>query len=154
MERCDSLSTFTAGFLVVRSPLPLRLRLSSSLPSDPTPAGGPGALWCGRSFAACRWSVRASQVPGELSCAYALLSDPGGTRATRLYGGLTRPPKWQRRRLPAGEAISGLNHTALALAVYASTRPLRGALQDSLPAAGQALPGGIGYPQSSNERFL
>src|SRR3954469_9160654 len=26
--------------------------------------------------------------------------------------------------------------------------------QDSLPAAGQALPDGIGYPQGSNERFL
>jgi hypothetical protein len=25
--------------------------------------------------------------------------------------------------------------------------------QDSLPAAGQALPGGLGYPQGSNERF-
>jgi len=79
--------------------------------------------------------------------------DPGGTRATRPKGGLTRPPEWRNRRLPAGEAISGLNGTAWALAVYASPRPLLTATQDSLPAAGQALPGGIGYPQGSIERF-
>src|SRR3954452_16409047 len=40
-----------------------------------------------------------------------------------------------------------------------SLSPLRspgypGATQDSLPAAGQALPGGVGYPQGSCERFL
>jgi hypothetical protein len=41
----------------------------------------------------------------------------------------------------------------LALAVYASQWSLLAPTQNSLPAAGQALPGGIGYPQSSYERF-
>ena len=49
--------------------------------------------------------------------------------------------------------LSRLNSTALALAVYASQWSLLAPTQDSLPAAGQALPGGIGYPQGSYERF-
>ena len=42
--------------------------------------------------------------------------------------------------------LSRLNSTALALAVYASQWSLLAPTQDSLPAAGQALPGGIGLP--------
>jgi hypothetical protein len=49
--------------------------------------------------------------------------------------------------------ISGLNHTAFDLAVYASQGRSPATTQDSLPAAGPALPGGIGYPQGSDERF-
>src|SRR5258707_13848886 len=51
------------------------------------------------------------------------------------------------------EVISGLHHTASALAVYASLCGFRRTTQDSLLAAGQALPDGIGYPQGSYERF-
>ena len=39
--------------------------------------------------------------------------------------------------------ISGLDRTALGLAVYASQWKSPSPTQDSLPAAGQALPGGI-----------
>src|SRR5262249_21985957 len=39
------------------------------------------------------------------------------------------------------------------LVVYASSRGSPRPTQDSLLAAGQALPGGIGYPQGSDERF-
>src|SRR5579862_6226231 len=49
--------------------------------------------------------------------------------------------------------ISGLNRTALALAVYASPPALPQRTQDSLLVAGQALPDGNGYPQGFNERF-
>ena len=49
--------------------------------------------------------------------------------------------------------ISGLNRTASDLAVYASQGWSPPTTQDSLPAAGQALPDGIGYPQGSIERF-
>ena len=44
------------------------------------------------------------------------------------------------------EVISGLNNTALALAVYASQCGSHRPTQDSLLAARQALPDGIGYP--------
>ena len=50
-------------------------------------------------------------------------------------------------------SLSRLNSTAFALAVYASQAGCPGTTQDSLPAAGQALPGGVRYPQGSNERF-
>jgi len=51
------------------------------------------------------------------------------------------------------EVISGLNGTALALAVYASSGGSPHQTQDSLPVAGQALPDGIDYPQGPYERF-
>ena len=49
--------------------------------------------------------------------------------------------------------ISGLNRTAFDLAVYASQWQLPDTTQDSLPAAGPALPDGIVYPQGSCEEF-
>jgi hypothetical protein len=49
--------------------------------------------------------------------------------------------------------ISGLNRTAFDLAVYASQWGSPATAQDSLPAAGPALPDGIGYPQGFAERF-
>jgi hypothetical protein len=55
--------------------------------------------------------------------------------------------------LTARSLISGLNSTAFTLAVYASSSGSLRPTQDSLLAAGQALPGGIGYPQGSVERF-
>ena len=48
--------------------------------------------------------------------------------------------------------LSRLNRTALGLAVYASSGALPRKTQNSLPAAGQALPDG--YPQGCAERFL
>ena len=55
--------------------------------------------------------------------------------------------------LAARSLISGLDSTAFALAVHASSEGSPPPTQDSLPAARQALPGGIGYPQGSDERF-
>src|SRR6266487_5241686 len=50
---------------------------------------------------------------------------------------------------PTTTSLSRLDHTACPLAVYAWRPGLPMATQDSLPAAGHALPGGIGYPQGS-----
>jgi hypothetical protein len=49
--------------------------------------------------------------------------------------------------------LSGLNHTAFDLAVYASQGGSPLTTQDSLLAAGPALPGGIRNPQGPDERF-
>jgi hypothetical protein len=49
--------------------------------------------------------------------------------------------------------ISGLNHTAFDLAVYASQCRSPATTQHSLPAAGLAVPDGTGYAQGSDERF-
>src|SRR5262249_43355855 len=56
------------------------VRLLSSLPADPTPTCGPGAFGSGcPTPVVSRWSRRVSQVPGQPSCTYARVSDPGGT---------------------------------------------------------------------------
>jgi len=81
-----------------------------------------------------------------------VLYDPGRTDTSGPYDVPTRPPSRPCRRL-SRVVLSRLNSTALALAVYASQWSLLAPTQDSLPAAGQALPGGIGYPQGSDERF-
>ena len=53
--------------------------------------------------------------------------------------------------------LSGLNHMAFALVVYASQLSFPSqnctATQDSLPAGGQPLPDGIGYPQDYSVKF-
>jgi hypothetical protein len=51
------------------------------------------------------------------------------------------------------EVISGLNHSASAHAVYASQCGSHHPTQDSLLAAGPALPDRIAYPSDSTERF-
>ena len=96
---------------------------------------------------------RASHVPGEPSCAYALLFDPGGTDAPGHRDAPTRPPCEPRRRLPRAICLSGLNHTASALAVYASQPRLPGHHARLASGCRPALPGGIRYPQGSCERF-
>ena len=86
-------------------------------------------------------------------CAYALFSDPGGTEPPGPTVIRRGPRDVQDEGSPRVFQISGLNRTALTLAVYASQWLSPAPTQDSLPAAGLALPGGIGYPQGSNERF-
>ena len=75
------------------------------------------------------------------SCAYALLFDPGRTSTPHQLGVSVLPPYPIRRRLPR-RTISGLDHTALAPAVYASRQVLRPAMPDSLAAGGEPLPRG------------
>lgn len=137
----------------------LRLAVPSCAPAfvssfGPTPAKRPGAFWTGspRQFVQ-DGSDRTSQVPGEPLCAYALFSDPGGTERTRPIRCSGTAPARNTTKAPSDAVISGLNRTALALAVYASQCGSHRPTQDSLLVAGQALPGGIDYPQGSIERF-
>ena len=94
-----------------------------------------------------------SQVPRQPPCAFALLSDPGQTPTPGpIFDAAMLFPLFRRRKLSA-TSISGLYHTAFALAVYASCRSCPTTTQDSLPAGGQPLPDGIGYPLGCAERF-
>jgi hypothetical protein len=61
----------------------------------------------------------ASHVPGGSSRAYALLCDPGGTDSPGHGGDSVLPPHLSSTKAPT-TGLSGLNHTACALAVYAS----------------------------------
>ena len=65
------------------------------------------------------WMRQVSHVPGESSCAYAMLSDPGGTRGPG-HSAHRRGPLTQARKGLTTLRISRLNRTASALAVYAS----------------------------------
>jgi len=63
-------------------------------------------------------------------------------------------PAMTTTKAPTRFQLSRLNRTASGLAVYASSGVLPRKTQNSLPAAGQALPDGLGYPQGCYERFL
>ena len=62
-------------------------------------------------------------------------------------------PRYCPTRWLTTMVTSRLNHAAFDPDVYASQRRSPATTHDSLPAAGSALPGGIGYPQGFNERF-
>jgi hypothetical protein len=124
-------------------------RLCSSLHSGPTTAAwglGPSGSAVPKGRVLSRWSRRASQVPGEPSCAYAVFLDPGQTDSARLFSGSTRPLVSANRGLLA----CGFSRGSIArLRHWLSTLRRMGlptTTQDSLPAACQALPGGIGPP--------
>lgn len=94
----------------------------------------------------------AQRTMGNLSYTFALLSDPGRTAASDRCDTAARPPLCPKRGLPRmyfRGSITQLQHWLPTL-----RRPGHpGTTQDSLPVAGQALPDGLGYPQSSDERF-
>ena len=86
---------------------------------------------------------RNSQVPGEpqMRLRHAQAT-PVGSCASDRYDAATQAPATGRTRAPA-LGLSRFSHMALPLAVYASPRRLPARTQDSLPAAGQALPDGL-----------
>ena len=95
-------------------------------------------------------------LPGSRTthCPFALFFDPGRTEHIRPIRCDGMAPAMSTTKAPTKIQLSRLNRTALGLAVYASSRALPHATQNSLPAAGQALPDGIAYPQGCYERFL
>src|SRR5258707_12121736 len=95
-------------------------------------------------------------LPGSRTthCPFALFFDPVSTEHARPSTRVGLAPAMTTTKAPTRSQLSRLNRTASGLAVYASSRALPHATQNSLPAAGQALPDGIGYPQGCYERFL
>ena len=98
----------------------------------------------------------------ETSGSLRFLGNPGGhcpcsstpAGSGRLSGPrvscLTRPPPVSTTKAPS-VSISGLNHTTFDLTVYASQEWLPSHHARLAFGAGPALPGGIRYPQGSNE---
>ena len=76
-------------------------------------------------------------------CTHALLSDPGGTSAPGHLGAAMLPSAFRDGVGSHDDTVSGLNHTACVLAVYASQPWSPVATQDSLPAAGQLCRAGL-----------
>ena len=80
----------------------------------------------------------------------------GCQRMTQGRGGLLGLPRMalsSTTLLLAHWRLPRLNHTACSLAVYASSPASPLTAQDSLPAASQALPGGVEYPLGSSAEF-
>ena len=90
-----------------------------------------------------RGDDRISQVPGEPRLSVCTCSvDAGRTAGTRPVTVPQRGPWYRTAKAPA-KGLSTLNSMAFGLAVYASQCGLPRPTQDSLPAAGQALPDGL-----------
>ena len=117
-------------------------------------AGGFGSGTSPRRQYIKRW--RRQGVPsswGTLLCLRPALGPRRGPTLPGHYGSVGTAPRAFNYEGSPREVISGLNHTASALAVYAS--PGGSPHQDARLASGcwPALPDGIGYPQGSYERF-
>jgi hypothetical protein len=101
----------------------------------------PGSWYSGSRAGSFRGGGRVSQVPGQPFCPYALFLDPGRTEDVRPLRRLDMAPACVNNEGSRDEKVSGLDHTALGLAVYASQWRLPDTTQDSLPAARPSLAG-------------
>jgi hypothetical protein len=114
----------------------------------PRNSGGPiRIVWTGNNGL--------SHVPGEPQCAHALFLRPRWHQAARPITAARRglPYMMRTTSAPTISPLSRLNHTAYALAVYASQR---GSLRDHARLASgcrSALPGRTGYLLGSYEGF-
>ena len=68
------------------------VRLCSCLRPGPTPTWGLELCGLAAPASMSRWSRRASQVPGEPCCAYAVFFDPGGTHVPGLLRHVNAAP--------------------------------------------------------------
>ena len=96
------------------------------VPADARRSGcGPGVVYRTPQYRFIDGGDRSSQVPGGPHYERALLFDPGGTSALGHCRASMLPSAISTASAPTITIISGLNHTARSLAVYAS--------QDGLP---------------------
>ena len=115
-----------------------------SLPPDPVRPGRPGVVCPVSPAGNCRGDDRISQVPGEPPLSVcACSSTPAGLLAPDHLRSSSMAPATETTKAPAMTTLSKLNSMAFGLAVYASPGLLPHPTQDSLPAAGQALPDGL-----------
>jgi hypothetical protein len=148
-----ALPTRLLGFASAVPPL----AFAASLPPARTLAGGQGPLRLGRPTKADRIRRRRTGLPGSGGTLRQLcpgLRPRRDRHARPLRRADVAPRHANGEGYPPRGVISGLDVRASLLAVYASWGGSpHHCTQDSLPAAGQALPGGIAYPQGSDERF-
>jgi hypothetical protein len=139
------------------SPGDTRVASGHSLP--PGPDAGPAgreSLGFGHSHKADLRRGRAAGLSGSwgtLVCVRPVLGPRQDRYARPTTAYRHGPSARSDGGLAARRLISGLDGTAFTLVVYASSVKSPRPTQDSLLAAGQALPGGIGDPQGSCERF-
>ena len=143
-----------AALRCLRLAIPFATSRPSLPPTQDVKAGGPGGLRV-RHPPQPRFTVETAGSPKflrNLSYSFAMFSDSGRTATLRPYKRTTWPPLVTRQGLPQGHFRSSIAWLLNSL----STLRRKGhpfAAQDSLPGAGRALLGGLGYPQGSDERF-
>ena len=120
----DAPSPVSIRFVFLRSSIPFTH--SRFAPDDgECRADGPGAFASRAAFPVrLHLEGKRSGLPRSWGtrCAYALLSDPGGTERVRPLRRARATPVHTTTKAPHEYCLSGLNHTAWALAVYASPR--------------------------------
>ena len=120
--RYDFLPPVPPHFVFLRLAVPPRLGTLVSLPSVQRAAPWAGAFAHRSGSPLPVLGVETTGPPtflGNPDCAYALLFDPGRTVRIRPIRCNGTAPAQSKTRAPT-KPISGLNHTASALAVYAS----------------------------------
>ena len=147
------LVALVAALRCLRLAIPCRHPTVRSCASSDALPHRPG-LWCaGVPPALPSWRQR--DLPGSWATrsTFALLSDPGRAGVPSRFGTPVLSPLYRRRR-PQQEVSFRGSITRLLRSLSTLRRRRPRPAQDSLPAAGYALPGGIGYPQGGYEKFL
>ena len=153
MRALRLLVALVAALRCLRLAIPCRHPTVRSCASSDALPHRPGLCYAGVPPALPSWSQR--DLPGSWATrsTFALLSDPGRAGVPSRFGTPVLSPLYRRRR-PQQEitfrgSITRLLRSLSTLRRRGRPRPA----QDSLPAAGYALPGGIGYPQGGYEKF-
>jgi hypothetical protein len=118
-RRYDSLPSFPPRFVSFARPVP-RLHSRFAPARAECRRVGPGVVHPVSPSGLSLGDDRGSHVPGEPQCASALLSDPGRSDHTRPLTVRRHGPRYNHNEGSCELCLSRLNHTALALAVYAS----------------------------------
>ena len=122
IRRCDSRPPIPPRFALLRLAVPDRAPVFA--PQGPTPTSKPGTLRLGSPTPT--WVRKRPGLPGSwrtLPCLCPALRPRQDRTHQALRCAGAAPAKW-KTKAPTTSAISGLNHTASALAVYASDTPV------------------------------
>ena len=155
MKRSDSPAVLLAALRFLRFAMPsVRPLLTSPRPHGHGAIGSDLELVGGISDRLARWKTAGSPSSQGIPCDHSpLFFDPGVTR--RLSGPWLalgqRAPRLQGRGLTARRFRGSIARRLISLSTLRRGRHPP-TTQDSLPAAGPALPDGIGYPQGSQRK--
>jgi hypothetical protein len=155
-RRCDSLMPISLRFVAFAIAIPWQHTAFLSLPTSPCAFPATGLELVHPATPArvpTHGDIRGSQVPVEPHLSVCPCSrDPGRTDDSDRLRNVRAAPAHSTAKAPT-IVLSRLSCMASELAVYASWCWLPIPTQDSLPAAGQALPDGTFTRKGSAERF-
>ena len=145
-----------AALRCLRLAVPRRRALRFAPTTPRRNGGGPGVLWVRRpplKRRMSRWRRQDLPSSRETPIAHSPCSStPAGLHTPYRNGAAARPPLRERRGLPHWDFRGSIAWLLGSLSTLRRVgRPTT--TPDSLPGAGKALLGGLGYPQGLAERF-